>query len=179
MSSFDEHVMNHRRPDGSYDLDAAEEDFRHVLENDPAALLRYAARTARQERRSWTDKETSALRKQLAQPALSPALELNAMVPLGDGTAVRFGDMNRARISARKDMRLRVHLDELRTFEAEMTFWRRAEALLEGDETIQDAIARADPDSPARRDPVEPDLAPRVATSGGPVIPSITKEVTS
>lgn len=144
MSSFDEHVLNHRRPDGSYDLDAAEEDFRHALEGDPGELLRYAARTARQERRTWTDKETSTLRKQFAQPALSPALELDSMVPLGDGTAVRFGDMNRARIAARKEMRLRVHLDELRTFEAEMSFWRRAEVLLEGDETIEDAIRRGD-----------------------------------
>lgn len=144
MSSFDEHVLNHRRPDGSYDLDAAEEAFRLALESDTEALLKYAARTARQERRSWTDKETAALRKQLAQPALSPALELDAMVPLGDGTAVRFGDMNRDRIAARKEMRLRVHLDELRTFETEMTFWRRAEVLLEGDETIEDAVRRAD-----------------------------------
>lgn len=143
MSTFDEHVLNHRRPDGRYDLDAAEEDFRHALENDTAALLKYVARTARQERRSWTDRETSNLRKQLAQPALSPALELDAMVPLGDGTAVRFGDMNRARISARKEMRLRVHLDELRAFETEMTFWRRAEVLLEGDETIEDAVLRS------------------------------------
>ena len=141
--SFDEHVLNHRRPDGSYDLDAAEESFRLALESDTEALLKYVARTARQERRSWTDRETSNLRKQFAQPALSPGLELNAMVPLGDGTAVRFGDMNRARISARKDMRLRVHLDELRTFETEMTFWRRAEVLIEGDETIEDAISRA------------------------------------
>ncbi len=142
MNGFDEHVMNHRRPDGSYDLDAAEEAFRLALENDPAALLRYASRTARQERRSWTDKETASLRKQFAQPALSAALELDAMVPLGDGTAVRFGDMNRERISARKEMRLRVHLDELRTFETEMTFWRRAEVLIEDDETIEDAIRR-------------------------------------
>lgn len=141
--SFDEHVLNHRRPDGSYDLDAAEESFRLALESDTEALLKYVARTARQERRSWTDRETSNLRKQFAQPALSPGLELDAMVPLGDGTAVRFGDMNRARITARKEMRLRVHLDELRTFETEMTFWRRAEVLIEGDETIEDAISRA------------------------------------
>lgn len=142
MSSFDEHVMNHRRPDGSYDLDAAEEDFRFALESDPGALLKYAARTARQERRSWTDKETSNLRKQLAQPALSPALELDAMVPLGDGTAVRFGDMDLVRIAARKDMRRRSHVDEVRAYTAEMAFWVKAEALLEGDETIEDAIRR-------------------------------------
>lgn len=144
MSTFDEYVMNHRRPDGSYDLDAAEEAFRLALRNDPGALMRYADRAARSERKTWTDKETSALRKQFAQPALSPALELDAMVPLGDGTAVRFGDMNRARIAARKDMRLRVHLDELRTFETEMSFWGRAEALLENDETIEDAVRRGD-----------------------------------
>lgn len=144
MSSFEEHLMNHRRPDGSYDLDAAEEDFRYALERDPAALLKYAARTARQERRTWTDKETSTLRKQFAQPALTPALELDVMVPLGDGTAVRFGDMNRARITARKEMRLRVHLDELRAFETEATFWQRVEQLIEGDETIEDAVRRGD-----------------------------------
>lgn len=144
MSSFDEHVMSHRRPDGSYDLDAAEESFRRALERDPAALQQYAARAARADRRAWTDKETSALRKQFAQPALSPALELDAMVPLGDGTAVRFGDMNRPRIAARKEMRLRVHLDELRTFETEMSFWRRVEVLVEDDETIEDAIRRGD-----------------------------------
>lgn len=144
MSSFDEHVMNHRRPDGSYDLDAAEEAFRLALRNDPGALMKYADRAARQERRSWTDKETATLRKQFAQPALSPGLELDAMVPLGDGTAVRFGDMNRERIATRKEMRLRVHLDELRTFETEMTFWRRAEVLLEGDETVEDAVRRGD-----------------------------------
>lgn len=142
MSSFDEHVMNHRRPDGSYDLDAAEEDFRFSLENDTAALLKYAARTARQERRSWTDKETATLRKQFAQAALSPSLELDAMVPLGDGTAVRFGDMDQVRIAARKDMRRRSHADETRAFEAEMAFWSNVEFLIEGDETIEDAIRR-------------------------------------
>lgn len=144
MSSFEEHLMNHRRPDGRYDLDAAEEDFRFALESDPSALLKFAARTARQERKSWTDKETAELRKQFAQPALSPALELDAMVPLGDGTVVRLGDMNRERITARKEMRLRVHLDELRAFEAEESFWSKVEALIEGDETVEDAIRRGD-----------------------------------
>lgn len=142
--SFDDHVLNHRRPDGSYDLDAAEESFRLALENDPAALQQYAARAARADRRAWTDRETASLRKQFAQPALSPGLELDVMVPLGDGTVVRFGDMNRARIAARKEMRLRVHLDELRTFETEMTFWRRAESLIEGDETVEDAVRRGE-----------------------------------
>jgi hypothetical protein len=104
----------------------------------------YAARAARQERRTWTDNETSTLRKQFAQPALSPALELDAMVPLGDGTAVRFGDMNRVRIAARKDMRLRVHVDELRAFETEMTHWLHTEPLLGDGETIEDAIERGD-----------------------------------
>jgi hypothetical protein len=144
VTTFDEHVMNHRRPDGSYDLDAAEESLKLSLRNDPGALMKYADRAARSERKTWTDRETSALRKQFSQPALSPALELDAMVPLGDGTAVRFGDMNRGRIAARKEMRLRVHLDELRAFETETTFWRRVEVLIEGDETIEDAIRRGD-----------------------------------
>lgn len=144
MSTFEEHVMNHRRPDGSYDLDAAEEAFKLALRNDPGALMRYADRAARSDRRAWTDKETASLRKQFAQPALSPALELDVMVPLGDGTAVRFGDMNRARIATRKEMRLRVHLDELRAFETEQSFWQRVEVLIEGEETVEDLARRGD-----------------------------------
>jgi hypothetical protein len=140
--NFDDHVFNHQRTDGSFDLDAAEEDFRHELENSPSELLKYAARAARQERRSWTDRETSHLRQQFLQPALSPSLELDAMVPLGDGTVVRLGDMNHGRISMRRDMRRRAHDDETRAFAAEVAFWERAEQLLKRGETIEGAILR-------------------------------------
>jgi hypothetical protein len=141
--SFDEHLENHRRPDGSFDLDAAEEDCRFALENNPQELLKFAAKAAHQERVSWVNKETTNLRKQLAQPALSPSLELDVMVPIGDGTVVRFGDMTRDRIALRKDMRLRVHLDETRAFEAEMTHWLHTEELLIGGESIGDAMSRS------------------------------------
>jgi hypothetical protein len=142
--SFDEYVLNHRRSDGSFDLDAAEEDRRFELESNPQELLRLASKVAHQERVAWTNRETASLRKQFAQPALSPALELDVMVPIGDGTVVKFGDMNRNRISIRKDMRLRVHLDETRAFEAEMTHWLHTEELLKGGESIGDAMARGD-----------------------------------
>lgn len=140
--NFDDHVFNHENADGSFDLDAAEEDFRHELESNPSEFIKYVARTARQERRSWTDRETANLRKQLAQPALSPSLELDAMVPLGDGTVVRLGDMNRERIVMRRDMRRRAHDDETRAYVAEVAFWERAEQLLQDGETIEGALAR-------------------------------------
>jgi hypothetical protein len=140
--NFDDHVFAHQNSDGSFDLDAAEEDFRYELETTPSELLKYAARAARSERKAWTDRETAHLRKQLVQPALSPALELDAMVPLGDGTVVRLGDMNRDRISMRRDMRRRAHEDETRAYAAEVAFWERAEALLQGSETIDSALAR-------------------------------------
>lgn len=140
--NFDDHVFAHQRTDGSFDLDAAEEDFRYELENSPAELLKYAARAARSERKSWTDRETAHLRKQFVQPALSPTLELDAMVPLGDGTVVRLGDMNRERIVMRRDMRRRTHDDEKRAYAAEVAFWERIEQMLRGGETIEGAIAR-------------------------------------
>lgn len=140
--NFDDHVFAHQNSDGTFDLDAAEEDFRYELESSPAELLKYAARAARSERKAWTDRETANLRRQLVQPALSPALELDAMVPLGDGTVVRLGDMNRARIEVRRDMRRRAHDDETRAYAAEVAFWERAEALLQGSETIENALAR-------------------------------------
>jgi hypothetical protein len=140
--NFDEHLENHRRPDGSFDLDAAEEDFRFALEDSPQELLKFAARAARQERVSWVNRQTTNLRKQFAQPALSSALELDVMVPIGDGTVVRFGDMTRDRIVLRKDMRRRVHEDEQRAFDAEMKHWLHTEELLKGGESIGEAMAR-------------------------------------
>ena len=140
--NFEDHVFNHQRADGTFDLDAAEEDFRFELENSPSELLKYAARAARSERKSWTDRETQNLRKQFVQPALSPLLELDAMVPLGDGTVVRLGDMNHARIEMRRDMRRRAHDDEGRAYAAEVAFWERVEHLLQAGETVEGAIAR-------------------------------------
>ena len=140
--NFDDHVFNHQRADGTFDLDAAEEDFRHELENTPSELLKYAARAARSERKSWTDRETAHLRQQFLQPALSPLLELDAMVPLGDGTVVRLGDMNLGRITMRRDMRRRAHDDETRAYVAEVAFWERIEQLLQSGETIEGAIMR-------------------------------------
>lgn len=140
--SFADHLWNHPNADGGFDLDAAEEDFRFELENSPAELLKYAARAARSERKTWTDQQTANLRKQFLQPALSPALELDAMVPLGDGTVVRLGDMNLERILMRRDMRRRAHEDETRAFVAEVAFWERVEQLLRRGETVEDALAR-------------------------------------
>lgn len=142
--NFDDHVFNHQRTDGSFDLDAAEEDFRFELENSPSELLKYAARAARSERKAWTDRETANLRKQFVQPALSPTLELDSLVPLGDGTVVRLGDMNHERILMRRDMRRRAHEDETRAFVAEVAFWDRVEQLLADGETVEDAIRRGD-----------------------------------
>lgn len=140
--NFDDHVFNHQRPDGRFDLDAAEEDFRHELESSPREFVKYVARVARSERKSWTDRETANLRKQFLQRALSPSLELDAIVPLGDGTVVRLGDMNHERIEMRRDMRRRAHDDETRAYAAEVAFWERVEQLLVSGETIESAVSR-------------------------------------
>jgi hypothetical protein len=140
--NFADHLENHRRADGGYDLDAAEEDRRFEIETSPEEQRKLAAKAAHQEREAYVSAETAKLRKQLEQPALSPSLELDVMVPLGDGTVVPFGEMNLVRIRTRKDMRIQSHLRELRAFEAEMTHWLGTEQLLSGDETIEDAILR-------------------------------------
>ncbi|HEY3435958.1 MAG TPA: hypothetical protein VGK41_09925 [Solirubrobacterales bacterium] len=142
--NFEEHLDNHRRSDGTYDLDAAEEDRRHEVETNPREIVRLAAKIAKQERAAWQSQETANLRKQFEQPALSPRLELDVRVPLGDGTVVRLGDMNQDRITARKDMRIKSHLDEIRAYDAEMTHWLHTEPLLDPGETIEDAIRRGD-----------------------------------
>lgn len=142
MTSFEEHLENNRNADGTYDLDGAEEDRRYEIESDPSEIVKMAAKAAKQERTTWQNNETANLRKQFAQPALSPDLELETKVPLGNSTAVSYGDMNHVRIRTRKDMRVKTHLDEARAFDAEMTHWLHTEDLLSDGETIRDAMDR-------------------------------------
>lgn len=140
--NFREHLENHRTADGKYDFDAAEEDRRHEIETNPEEHVRLAAKAAKQEREAFIRQETEKLRKQFEQPALSPALELEILVPLGDSTAVRFGEMTPIRIRTRKDMRIQVHLRQVRAFDVELTHWLHTESLLLDGETIGEAIAR-------------------------------------
>lgn len=142
--TFEEHLENHRNADGSYDLDAAEEDRRYELEMDPEGILKYARDVAKQERASWESKETANLRKQFAQPALSPELEMDIKVPVGKSKAFRYGEMNEVRIRLRQDMRTKVHLDEGRAFDTEITHWLHTVPLLNAGETIEEARDRGD-----------------------------------
>jgi hypothetical protein len=141
--TFEEHLAYHRNDDGSYDLGAAEQARAKELAEDPTAIDSLARKAAKQERARWESQETTKLRKQFMQPALSPELELDTMVPLGESTAVRYGEMNHDRIRLRKDLRTRVHLDELRAFDAEISHWLQTESLLGADENIGDALRRA------------------------------------
>lgn len=142
--NFEEHLENHRLADGGYDLDAAEEDRRYELETDRDEIVRLAAKVAKQERSAWQSQETANLRKQFAQPALSPELELDVKVPVGNSTVYRFGEMDLVRIRLRRDMRLKTHLDENRAYDTEITHWLHTEPLLNNNETIEEAIARGD-----------------------------------
>lgn len=140
--TFEEHLENHRNPDGSYDLDAAEEGRRHEIETTPGEIVKLAAKAAKQERKAWQDKETTRLRKQFLQSALSPELELDVKVPLGDSTAVPYGDMNHIRIRLRKDLTEKVFLDHARAYDAEVTHWNQTLKLLDPSETIAEALSR-------------------------------------
>lgn len=142
--NFAEHLANHRIRGGGFDLDAAEEDRRHEIETSPEEIVRIAAKLAHSEREAYLRGETEKLRKQFEQPALSPLLELDVMVPLGDGTVVPLGQMTLIRIRTRKDMRTTAHLREIRAFDVEMTHWLNTEELLADGETIEDAIRRGD-----------------------------------
>lgn len=138
--TFDEHVQQHRNSDGTYDLAAAEQARADELEQEPGEMARLAKKAAQQERSTWEKSETANLRKQFAQPALSPALELEVKVPLGDGIAVELGDMNHDRIRVREDLRTDHHLHEIRAYDAEMTFWQQTRRLLPPDTTVREAI---------------------------------------
>lgn len=143
--TFEEHLANHRNPDGTYDLDAAEEDRRYDIEASPEGLLEYAAKAAKQERAAWQKQETSKLRKQFQQAALSPELELETKVPLGDSVVVDYGDMDQVRIRTRKDLREEVHINEIRAYDAEITHWNQTLKLLDPSETIAEALNRVAP----------------------------------
>lgn len=140
--NFADHVWNHQNADGSYNLDAAEQDRAVDITGTPQEVSKLAAKAAKQERSTWMNQETANLRRQFAQPALAPSLELDVLVPLGNGTAVRLGDMNHRRISMRRDMRRIAHENERRAYLAEVTHWEKTEQLLQAGETVEDAIAR-------------------------------------
>lgn len=141
--SFADHLDQHRNGD-EYDLDAAEtaraEEIVEQLKNSAVDLARVAAKAAKNERSQWSKRNTDSLRKQFAQPALSPALELEVLVPLGESAAVELGDMNHERIPLRKDLRTKHHLDEIRTFDTEMTFWINTGKALPAGMRIRDFI---------------------------------------
>jgi hypothetical protein len=140
--TFEEHLNNFRSTDGTYDLNAAEVARAKEIETTPGAIAALAAKAAKQERRSWESTETANLRKQFSQPALSPELELDLKVPIGKSRAVDYGDMNHDRIRLRKDLRTKVHIDENRAFDAEVTHWMHTEKLLNNGETIAEALRR-------------------------------------
>jgi hypothetical protein len=139
--TFEEHLQNHQNDDGSYDLEAAERARADEIARTPGEIAALAAKAAKHERTAWENKETANLRKQFMQPALSSELELEVMVPLGDSVVVRYGDMDHKRIRLRKDLRTKIHLDEARAFDAELTHWMRTEQLLDDGQTITDALA--------------------------------------
>jgi hypothetical protein len=141
--TFEEHLQNHRREDGSYDLAGAEQDRAKELAEDPEAINELAAKAAKQERALWERNETASLRKLFSQAALSPELELDVMVPLGGSEARRYGDMDHARIRIRKDLRTKTHIDENRAFDVEITHWQQTEVLLNDGETIAEAMRRS------------------------------------
>lgn len=143
--NFADHLWNHPNTDGSFDLDAAEQDRAMEITATPQEVAKLAAKVAKQERTAWMNQETAALRKQFAQPALTPELEPDVLVPLGNGTVVRLGEMNHSRIAMRRDMRRRAHADEQRAFAAEVAFWERIEQLLHSGETVELALKRAGP----------------------------------
>ena len=143
--TFEEHLVNHRSADGSYDLDAAEQDRAAELAGSQTDILRLAAKAAKQERAAWSRDNTDRLRKQFMQDALCSELEMTVMVPLGDSVAVEYGQMNGARIQLRKDLRTKIHLDENRAFDTEMRHWLETQALLEPGETVAVAQSRLQP----------------------------------
>jgi hypothetical protein len=138
--NFAEHLERHRNDDGSHDLDAAEAARAKELADSPESTAQLALKAAKHERAAWEKTETANLRKMFSQPALSPELELEIKVPLGDSTAVAYGDMNHIRIRLRKDMRTRIHLREIRAFDVELTHWLDTEALLPDGQTIREAM---------------------------------------
>lgn len=138
--TFEEHLEKTRRDDGTYDLYAAEKALAEELAQTPGEVERLAAKAAHADRLKWEKRERENLGKQMQQSALSPELELDVKVQIGESTVVDYGEMNHQRIQLRKDLRTKVHLDENRAFDAEMTHWMQTEQLLGDGETIAEAI---------------------------------------
>lgn len=140
--TFEDHLEQCRNDDGSYDLNAAEQARAEELAENTDEIDRLAVKAARAERLAWERKQRDNLGKQFQQPALSPELDVDAMVQIGDSTVLPYGEMDLKRIQLRKDLRTKVHLDENRAYDAEMTHWFNTIQLLADGETIAQALGR-------------------------------------
>lgn len=139
--TFDEHVRQHVTADGGFDIAAAEEARCAELLASPDALEDLARKAASDERRKWEARESEHLRNQFkagfpAQGVL--ALDLDALVPLGESVSVELGEMTAPRIQTRKDIRTRTHLRESDAYGREMEFWYEVETLIPPGGTVRD-----------------------------------------
>jgi hypothetical protein len=145
--TFDDHVRQHITGDGSYDIAAAEAARVAELLATPDAIEELARKVASDERSKWETRARDHLRSQFkagfVQDSLF-ALDLDALVPLGDSVAVELGDMNEERIRIRKDIRTRVHLREGDAYAREMEFWFAVEAIIPPGGTVRDITAADD-----------------------------------
>jgi hypothetical protein len=138
--SFAEHAFDFPNDDGTYDLAAAEAAHAAELAKDAEALQRLAERAAHADRKAWETTNGSGLAKLLSQPALSPELDLEQPVPLGENAIIRYGDMDRPVIQRRKDFRTDRHMKENESFNTEMQHWKQTLDLLSPDAVIKDEI---------------------------------------
>lgn len=137
--TFEEHLATCKRPDGSFDLAAAEAARAAELAATPEAIADLAGKAAHDERVAYERAQGERRRKQFAAGFEQlRLLDLEVLIPLGDGTAVPLRLMNEERIRIRGDLATENFLKHSRAFDAEMTFWRSARSLLPPGGTIGD-----------------------------------------
>jgi len=129
--TFEEHVAHHRRADGGYDLGAAESARAAEIAASPGAVDELARKAAHDERVTFERRAGEHRRKQFTQGFEQLALlDLEVLIPIGDGIVVPLGDMNEERIRIREDLANENFLKHSRAYDAESTFWRQARRLL-------------------------------------------------
>lgn len=140
--SFRDHL--HRDDDGTYNFGAAERARAAELAESPGDIASLAAKAAAAERRRFEAGERDRRNKQIAgQMALSPDLDLDVLIPLGDNVAVQLGDMNAERIRVRMDLEADNHAKHAESFASHRSFWRDTLKALTAGQTIRDAVGGA------------------------------------
>jgi hypothetical protein len=147
-NEFTDYLGQARTESGDYDLNAARRAYADALAADPDRIADLAWLAAGHDMRKWERQNSNVLNKEFAKDQIL-MFDADVMVHVGNGRAVRLGDMTTARIQIRMALRTDGHAAETAAYEREMEFWQRVLPFVADGRALGDVPRDGNDDDPA------------------------------